>query len=79
MQIAKNTLAKIDYTLTDPEGKIIDSSKGRQPLAYLHGASLRVTDPQFKAIDLICDLVEQAGDKAQFADLEAISRRATIQ
>jgi FKBP-type peptidyl-prolyl cis-trans isomerase SlyD len=39
MQIAKNTVAKIDYTLTDPEGKVIDSSKGRQPLAYLHGAS----------------------------------------
>lgn len=39
MQIAKNTVATIDYTLTDPQGKIIDSSKGRQPLAYLHGAS----------------------------------------
>jgi peptidoglycan/xylan/chitin deacetylase (PgdA/CDA1 family) len=44
-----------------------------------HPSCLYVTDPQFKAIDLICDLVEQAGDKAQFADLEAISRRATIQ
>ena len=39
MQIAKNTVATIDYTLTDPEGKVIDSSKGREPLAYLHGAS----------------------------------------
>jgi FKBP-type peptidyl-prolyl cis-trans isomerase SlyD len=39
MQIAKNTVATIDYTLTDPEGKVIDSSKGRGPLAYLHGAS----------------------------------------
>ena len=39
MQIAKNTVASIDYTLTDPEGKVIDSSKGREPLAYLHGAS----------------------------------------
>jgi FKBP-type peptidyl-prolyl cis-trans isomerase SlyD len=39
MQIAKNTVATIDYTLTDPSGQVIDTSKGRQPLAYLHGAS----------------------------------------
>ena len=39
MQIAKNTVATIDYTLTDPQGQVIDSSKGREPLAYLHGAS----------------------------------------
>jgi FKBP-type peptidyl-prolyl cis-trans isomerase SlyD len=39
MQIAKNTVATIDYKLTDPKGQVIDSSEGRQPLAYLHGAS----------------------------------------
>jgi FKBP-type peptidyl-prolyl cis-trans isomerase SlyD len=39
MQIAKNTVATIDYKLTDPKGQIIDSSEGREPLAYLHGAS----------------------------------------
>lgn len=39
MQIAKNTVATIDYTLTDPNGQVIDSSQGREPLAYLHGAS----------------------------------------
>jgi FKBP-type peptidyl-prolyl cis-trans isomerase SlyD len=39
MQIEKNTVATIDYTLTDPNGQVIDTSKGRQPLAYLHGAS----------------------------------------
>lgn len=39
MQIAKNTVATIDYTLTDPNGQVIDTSQGRQPLAYLHGAS----------------------------------------
>lgn len=25
------------YTLTNPEGKVIDSSKDKEPLAYLHG------------------------------------------
>ena len=39
MQIAKDTVAKIAYTLTDPNGQVIDSSTGRGPLAYLHGAS----------------------------------------
>jgi len=39
MQIADHTVASIDYTLTGPDGKVIDSSRGRGPLAYLHGAS----------------------------------------
>lgn len=39
MQITKNKVASIDYTLTGPEGQVLDSSKGRGPLSYLHGAS----------------------------------------
>lgn len=38
MQITKNTVASIHYTLRDDEGTIIDSSEGRDPLLYLHGA-----------------------------------------
>jgi len=41
-----------------------------------HPSCLYVTDPQFKTIDLICDLVEQAGSRAGIADLEQLSRRA---
>ncbi|HVO91871.1 MAG TPA: peptidylprolyl isomerase [Terriglobales bacterium] len=26
-----------DYTLTDDDGKVIDSSKGKQPMSYTHG------------------------------------------
>jgi FKBP-type peptidyl-prolyl cis-trans isomerase SlyD len=37
MQIEKNAVVTIDYTLTDGSGKVIDTSKGKQPLAYLHG------------------------------------------
>jgi FKBP-type peptidyl-prolyl cis-trans isomerase SlyD len=37
MQIEKNSVVTIDYTLTDGSGKVIDTSKGKQPLAYLHG------------------------------------------
>ena len=38
MQIQQNTVAAIDYTLTDEAGEVLDSSEGREPLAYLHGA-----------------------------------------
>jgi FKBP-type peptidyl-prolyl cis-trans isomerase SlyD len=38
MQITKNKVASIHYTLRDNEGTIIDSSDGRDPLNYLHGA-----------------------------------------
>ena len=38
MQIAKNTVALIEYELTDDAGEVIDTSKGGEPLAYLHGA-----------------------------------------
>ncbi|MBL7858779.1 MAG: peptidylprolyl isomerase [Cyclobacteriaceae bacterium] len=38
MQITKDKVASIHYTLRDNEGTIIDSSDGRDPLHYLHGA-----------------------------------------
>src|SRR5688572_1000861 len=38
MQITKNKVAAIHYTLRDNEGTIIDTSEGRDPLFYLHGA-----------------------------------------
>lgn len=38
MQIAANSVVHMHYTLTDTAGKVIDSSSGGEPLAYLHGA-----------------------------------------
>ncbi len=37
MQIAKNKVASIHYTLTDNDGKVLDSSAGREPLHYIQG------------------------------------------
>lgn len=37
MQIAKHSVVTIDYTLTSPDGQVLDTSRGRQPLTYLHG------------------------------------------
>ena len=38
MQITKDKVAGIHYTLRDNTGTIIDTSEGREPLYYLHGA-----------------------------------------
>ncbi len=38
MQIADNHVASFHYTLTNDAGDVIDSSREREPLAYLHGA-----------------------------------------
>lgn len=37
MQVAKNKVISIDYTLTDAQGTELDSSQGRGPFAYIHG------------------------------------------
>src|SRR5215469_5744282 len=37
MRIGKHSVVSIDYTLTDADGSMLDSSKGQEPLAYIHG------------------------------------------
>ncbi len=38
MQITKDKVVLLNYTLKNDAGEIIDSSEGTDPLAYLHGA-----------------------------------------
>ena len=38
MKISDGKAVQIDYTLRNDAGEMLDSSEGRQPLAYLHGA-----------------------------------------
>ncbi|QJQ95743.1 MULTISPECIES: peptidylprolyl isomerase [Halomonadaceae] len=38
MQIAQNSVVAFHYTLTNDAGEVLDSSEGREPLTYLHGA-----------------------------------------
>jgi FKBP-type peptidyl-prolyl cis-trans isomerase SlyD len=38
MQIADRCVASFNYTLTNDAGEVLDTSTGRAPLAYLHGA-----------------------------------------
>ena len=37
MVIAQHTVVSINYTLKDSDGKVLDTSEGREPLVYLHG------------------------------------------
>jgi FKBP-type peptidyl-prolyl cis-trans isomerase SlyD len=37
MQIAKHKVATIEYTLTNSDGDVLDSSENREPLAYIQG------------------------------------------
>jgi len=37
MQIAKETVVSLNYTLKNSEGELLDTSEGRAPLVYLHG------------------------------------------
>ncbi|MDR1637627.1 MAG: peptidylprolyl isomerase [Treponema sp.] len=39
MKVEKNRVVTIDYTLTDDNNQVIDSSSGAEPLEYLHGHS----------------------------------------
>ena len=41
-----------------------------------HPSCLYVVDPEFKSIELICDRVKKAGDRAAIVDLTTIARRA---
>ncbi len=40
-----------------------------------HPSCLGVVDPHFRTLDLICDRVQKAGDRAAFADLDTVARR----
>ncbi|MGC8917246.1 MAG: FKBP-type peptidyl-prolyl cis-trans isomerase [Thermoanaerobaculum sp.] len=39
MKVGHDTAVTIHYTLKGPDGQVLDSSEGREPLTYLHGHS----------------------------------------
>ena len=40
-----------------------------------HPSCLGVVDPEFRTIEMICDLVQKAGNRAALVDLETIARQ----
>ena len=41
-----------------------------------HPAVLYAKDPQFKTIEMICDIVKGAGDRARIVGLDELAKRA---
>jgi len=42
MQVGKHKVVAIDYTLTNNNGEVLDSSKGQEPLSYIHGIGFMI-------------------------------------
>jgi len=42
MVISKNSVVSFHYTLNDPDGKLLDTSAGREAFAYIHGSGMIV-------------------------------------
>ncbi len=42
MQISKNSVVSFHYTLNDSEGKLLDTSAGREAFTYIHGLGMIV-------------------------------------
>ena len=61
MLIGSEKVVLIHYTLTDESGQVLDSSSGRDPLAYLHGKGNIIPGLE-KALE-----GRQAGDKLNVA------------
>jgi FKBP-type peptidyl-prolyl cis-trans isomerase SlyD len=59
MKIAENSVVNFHYTLTNSEGKLVDTSREGEPLPYLHGAN-NIVQGLEEALE-----GKQAGDKLQ--------------
>ena len=42
MQVSKNTVVSFHYTLSNPEGEVLDSSQGHDAFSYLQGSQMIV-------------------------------------
>ena len=72
----RNGRWKLDWFLEAVRRSVTWAIENRGVFDFLgHPSCLYVTDPEFRAIDLICDLVQKAGDRAALVDLNAIARR----
>lgn len=76
----RNGRWKLDHFLQATRLSVEWAIKHRAMFDFLgHPAVLSAMDPEFKTIDLICDLVRAAGDRAGIVDLATIARHTTRQ
>ncbi|WP_107853207.1 peptidylprolyl isomerase [Oceanimonas marisflavi] len=43
MKVSDNAVVTLDFTVTNADGEILDSTENKQPLQYLHGTGFLVT------------------------------------
>lgn len=66
---------RLDWFLESIRRSVAWAIETRSVFDFLaHPSCLGIVDPEFKAIDLICDLVQAAGDAAELVDLDQIAR-----
>jgi peptidoglycan/xylan/chitin deacetylase (PgdA/CDA1 family) len=67
---------KLDHFLEAIRRAVAWAIEHRAVFDFLaHPSCLGVIDPGFRAVDLICEMVAKAGDRAALVDLETIARR----
>ncbi len=72
----RNGRWKLEYFLEAIRRSVTWAIENRAVFDFLaHPACLSAMDPDFRTLDLICDLVKQAGNQAALVDLETIARR----
>lgn len=65
---------KLEWFLEAVRRAVVWTIENKAVFDFLaHPSCLGVVDPEFKTIDLICDLVKAAGDTAEIADLDQIA------
>jgi peptidoglycan/xylan/chitin deacetylase (PgdA/CDA1 family) len=65
---------KLEWFLEAVRRAVVWTIENKAVFDFLaHPSCLGVVDPEFKTIDLICDLVKAAGDAAEIADLDQIA------
>jgi hypothetical protein len=70
---------RLDWFLRALRGAVEWAIEHRAVFDFLgHPSCLYVTDPTFRAVDLILDLVRRAGQRARLVDLNVVARRARL-
>jgi peptidoglycan/xylan/chitin deacetylase (PgdA/CDA1 family) len=69
---------KLDWFLTVIRESVEWAIEHRAVFDFLaHPSCMYVVDPEFKAVELICELVSQAGDRAAIVGLDSIAKRVS--
>ena len=76
----RNGRWKLDYFLEAVRLGIEWAIENRAMYDFLaHPSCLGVVDPEFRTLDLICDLVEQSQGRAEIVTLDVVAQRARPQ